>query len=89
MNLPKRLNIHGTGTIEQPNRQIFTRTAVLTPIEEVMTSKYKHFLPKINIDKYFERLPRKLHLVDLHNEWNRKTDIKLTNFLRIEISGRS
>ncbi|KAE9536187.1 hypothetical protein AGLY_007410 [Aphis glycines] len=77
--LPKIVRSRSAITILDINCQVFTRNAVLTPIEDISSTNYKDFVPTTKIQNIFNKIPEHIHKYKLSDVWNNTSNIQLTD----------
>ncbi|KAE9545096.1 hypothetical protein AGLY_000639 [Aphis glycines] len=75
----KEVKVSGAITIVDINCQVFTRDAVLNPIEDISSSNYKDFVPATKMQNIFNKIPDYIHKYKLSDVWNNTSNIQLTD----------
>ncbi|KAE9542453.1 hypothetical protein AGLY_003314 [Aphis glycines] len=75
----QEVKVSGAITILDINCQVFTRDAVLTPIEDISSTNYKDFVPTTKIQNIFNKIPEHIHKYKLSDVWNNTSNIQLTD----------
>ncbi|KAE9529150.1 hypothetical protein AGLY_011946 [Aphis glycines] len=66
----QEVKVSGALTILDINCQVFTRDAVLTPIEDISSTNYKDFVPTTKTQNIFNKIPEHIHKYKLSDVWN-------------------
>ncbi|KAE9521763.1 hypothetical protein AGLY_017840 [Aphis glycines] len=75
----QEVKVSGALTILDINCQVFTRDAVLTPIEDISSTNYKDFVPTTKTQNIFNKIPEHIHKYKLSDVWNNTSNIQLTD----------